>query len=542
MPKNYERLGVMLDMSRNAVMTVEALKQYFVLLKKMGYNSVMLYTEDTYEVEGEPYFGYMRGRYSVSEMQELDEYANGLGIEIIPCIQTLAHLNQALRWGTIPVDCDDIMLTDNERVYQLIDRMFMTLKKCFKSPYVHIGIDEAHMLGRGKHLDIHGYENPFTIIKRHLDAVCEIAKKYDVIPIIWADMYFRPWNDGQYTFMECIKGKKEIPQYVKDAVHPEAIPVYWDYYSSDEQHYEDMIYNHKQLWDDIWFGGAAWGWHGFTPFNEHSIKNSIPAIKACKNNKIKNIFITTWGDDGGECSRLALLPSLLYIAECVKGNTDEEKIKAKFKRLTGVDYDDFMLLDKPNQVDMDTTAWFPPNPVKYMFYSDYMSDFLDATVRDNINSYEYFDNVAKQLYEVAKKSRRYGYLFDAAAKMCEIMKYKYELGKKTREAYTKGDKAELERLAKNDYVAVAKNMRKFALSFEKQWYKENKPQGFDIQDHRIGGMIHRTDACRRRILDYVAGRVDSIPEYEEELLTVYGNQPASIMEYTKYATVNVISH
>ena len=134
MAKKYERLGVMIDMSRYAVMNVKALKEYLVLLKKMGYNSVMLYTEDTYEVEGEPFFGYMRGRYSVAEMKELDEFANNIGVELIPCIQTLAHLNQALRWGTIPVDCIDIMLWDDERVYNLIDKMFSTLKKCFKSP------------------------------------------------------------------------------------------------------------------------------------------------------------------------------------------------------------------------------------------------------------------------------------------------------------------------------------------------------------------------------------------------------------------------
>ena len=100
----------------------------------------------------------------------------------------------------------------------------------------------------------------------------------------------------------------------------------------------------------------------------------------------------------------------------------------------------------------------------------------------------------------------------------------------------------LERLAKNDYVKLARNMKKFSLAFEKQWYKENKPQGFDVQDHRIGGMIHRTDACRRRILDYVAGRVDSIPEYEEKLLPMYDNKATYIERYCQYATVNVISH
>jgi len=91
--KKFDTFGVMIDMSRNAVMSVSGLKRFLALLKKMGYNMVMLYTEDTYEVDGEPYFGYMRGRYTKEEMKELDAFADSIGIRIIPCIQTLAHLN-----------------------------------------------------------------------------------------------------------------------------------------------------------------------------------------------------------------------------------------------------------------------------------------------------------------------------------------------------------------------------------------------------------------------------------------------------------------
>jgi hypothetical protein len=54
---NFKTFGVMLDMSRNAVMKVDALKKYMQIIKKMGYNALFLYCEDTYEVEGEPYFG-----------------------------------------------------------------------------------------------------------------------------------------------------------------------------------------------------------------------------------------------------------------------------------------------------------------------------------------------------------------------------------------------------------------------------------------------------------------------------------------------------
>lgn len=66
---------VMIDNSRNAVMNMTTAKKMIDCLAKMGFNSLMLYTEDTYEVDGHPYFGYLRGRYSKEELKELDAYA-----------------------------------------------------------------------------------------------------------------------------------------------------------------------------------------------------------------------------------------------------------------------------------------------------------------------------------------------------------------------------------------------------------------------------------------------------------------------------------
>ena len=152
----FNTFGVMIDMSRNAVMSIEALKKFLPLLKKMGYNCVMLYTEDTYEIEGEPFFGYMRGKYSVEEMKEIDTFAASLGIEMIPCIQTLGHLGTIKRWSRFRMETNNILLVDDDRTYELIDKMFATLSKCFATRRIHIGMDEAHDLGRGKLLDKNG--------------------------------------------------------------------------------------------------------------------------------------------------------------------------------------------------------------------------------------------------------------------------------------------------------------------------------------------------------------------------------------------------
>ena len=69
----YKRFGVMLDCSRNAVMKVSKLKEFIDSLAKARYNTLELYLEDTYEVEGETYFGYMRGGYTIAEKTEVEE-------------------------------------------------------------------------------------------------------------------------------------------------------------------------------------------------------------------------------------------------------------------------------------------------------------------------------------------------------------------------------------------------------------------------------------------------------------------------------------
>ena len=71
----FKTNGAMVDMSRNVVMNVKTVKLMLRKMALMGQNMFMLYTEDTYEIEGRPYFGHMRGRYTKAEMKELDAYA-----------------------------------------------------------------------------------------------------------------------------------------------------------------------------------------------------------------------------------------------------------------------------------------------------------------------------------------------------------------------------------------------------------------------------------------------------------------------------------
>ena len=94
---DYKHFGVMLDCSRNAVMKPESVKKMIDILSVMGYNCLELYTEDTYELPDEPYFGYMRGRYTQEELRDIDAYARSKNMELMPCIQTLAHFTNLVK-------------------------------------------------------------------------------------------------------------------------------------------------------------------------------------------------------------------------------------------------------------------------------------------------------------------------------------------------------------------------------------------------------------------------------------------------------------
>jgi hypothetical protein len=302
-----------------------------------------------------------------------------------------------------------------------------------------------------------------------------------------------------------------------------------------------MLENHRQFSKKTWFAGGVWGWSGVVPHNEFSIKTMKSAIDACRDMDCRNIFFTLWGDDGGECSHFSQLPSLLYIAELARGNSDEESIKRKFKRIVGIDFDDFMKIDLPNRISDKVKGTV--NPSKYMLYSDTFLGFLDYTVTPGTS--KLYGKYAKELDAVAKKSRAYGYVFKTAAALCRAHSVKYELGVKVRNAYKAGDKNELARLATDDYTDAIRYIKEFYRAFKAQWHKDYKPHGIDVQELRIGGIILRLESCKTRLLDYVNGKIASIDELEEEILQIDNREagvPIYCNQYSFYSSPNVVTH
>lgn len=523
----FRRFGTMLDCSRNAVMNVSSLKKWIDITADMGFNTLMLYTEDTYEVEGHPYFGYMRGRYTQKELKEINDYAAQKGMELIPCIQTLAHFNAIVHWPEYAphVDTDDILLAGDEKVYELIDNIFSSISKCFTSRIINIGMDEAHMIGRGRYYDLHGDADRSQILVDHLCRVAEIGKKYGFTFLMWSDMFFRLATGGDYYKKDapiCEEVKKQIPDNVE--------LIYWDYYSQDKSHYNRMLAAHDRIKEGTWFAGGLWSWRGMAPHNGFSMKATAAALKSCRERGVKDVFLTLWGDDGGECSKFALLPSLFCASKLAKGVTKMSEIKSEFQEKFGIDFQRFMLLDLPGTPGGRTDKIV--NPDKYLLYNDCFTGLLDSTLAGGEG--EQYAKCARRL-SLLKKEEIWGYLFTTAGALCQVLAIKAELGIKTRTVYKERDQKALSALIK-EYKQLSKKLEAFYRAYKEQWFVENKPHGFDIQDIRIGGLMARVKSCTERLQDLHDGKVDVIEELEEAQLDFCGGGTDFAKEHIEYIT------
>ncbi|MBQ0125408.1 MAG: family 20 glycosylhydrolase, partial [Clostridiales bacterium] len=395
------------------------------------------------------------------------------------------------------------------RTYEIIENIFKSLSKEFSSRRVHIGMDEAHKVGLGKYLDIHGYQNRYELLMRHLNKVCDIAKKYGFEPMMWDDMFFRIISRGRYEPVE------SFPPEIQNNVPDNVSLVYWDYYHEEYEDYIKMIESTKKLSEKIWFAGGAWCWGSFTPHNRVSMRRNEQAIKACADSGIRNVILTMWGDNGGECPYYDVLPALMHAAAVAEG-LDEKEMKAKFKKITGDDFDAFKDLDLPNYIlgedkVMNTVAYS-----KNRFYNDPFLGLLDLNVEGADE--KLFAKYRARLAKDAKNSKNFGYVYDVQAKLCSVLEIKFSLGIRTRELYEKGDKEGLKALALTDYTKCIGRVKKFYEAFRVQWYTCNKPFGFEVQDARFGGMILRLENCRRVLIDYADGKIKTIPELDEKQL------------------------
>lgn len=526
-----DRNGVMLDCSRNSVLTMDMIKWYIRFEASLGMNTMMLYTEDTYEVEEYPYFGAYRGRYSSEELHELAVYADQFGIEMIPCIQALAHLKNTLRWEAMAgmQDTDDILMVGESEVYRFVEACIRRATEPFLTKRVHLGMDEAWSLGLGKYLHKNGYHPKSEIMAAHLEQVAQICRKLGLEPMIWSDMYLRmsSQNNDYYDL--------PLDADLSGAVKPPAdvALVYWDYYHTDENFYRQYLRMHSQLSDKVIFAGGGWVWNGVSPNLKGAKDTTEPAMRAVKEAGIREAVCTMWQDDGAETPMGAGLSSIVRFAEHgFAKEVSEEALKGQFEFLTGTSWEACEIL---GEFDRPQGSAFYDNPSKYLLYQDVLIGLFDEQIRNwDVKSYYegLRDRLLKALEEGMKRNctqkncmqilqRGGGYAEEVLSLyvcLADALSVKAPLGRKLHEAYEKKDRQSLAALAEKEIPLAMEKIRVYRDRREALWNRESRIFGFEVLDIRIGGLLARLESAKKRVESWLNGEVDSLPELEEPRL------------------------
>ena len=496
---DVERRGVMLDCARNAVPKKSTLKRFIMLAALFGFNYLELYTEDCFEVKGEPLFGYMRGKYSVEDIREIDAYCKLFAIELIPCIQTLAHLGRIfMHWKEYTEkirDVNDLLLVDEERTYKLIENIIASCRNAFSSKNINIGMDEPFLLGKGKYYRLHGYVPEEDIFLKHLGKVLKICEKYGFTPFLWADVF--------------LQSKTNTEKFPKDPIY-----IFWDYTNTNEKFYSDRFSFFTKNKYNFAFAGALHKWYGFTPQNTYSISILSFQINMAKKYCVNDFLVTLWGDEGAECSIFAVLPAFANAGFLFLNKMPE--LNTVFTSLFGISYDEFLDLDLPNKL-YDGKILKLNNPSKYLFYMDPLYGLEEAESR--LDYPERYIQIANKL----KKNRTghgFSYLFETLYRVSLFLEKKATIAEELYYSYKQKDKEKLKKLKKEILPECIKRLENFYVVYRSQWEKENRGFGFEVQTYRICGLKGRLMEVKRILEEYLEGKRERITELEEERVKI----------------------
>jgi len=508
--RKLKKIFIMLDVSRNAVLKPDTVKKIIRFSALSGINGLMLYTEDTFEIENEPYFGYMRGRYSKKEISELDKYAASFGIEMVPCIQTLAHLQRILKYQTYASvkDTSSVLLCETPQTYQFIEKMLKNAVEPYAGKRIHIGMDEAMDLGRGAYLDKFGYKPAAKLMKSHLDKVMEIIRKLNLEPMMWSDMFFRAASPERKYFDKSINITPEIAETVPDNIKL----VYWDYFHTDTADYDRMIKQHFKLSDiPPVIAPGLHTWNRFYPAYSYAMPRIKSALQTALKYNLTETILTIWGDDGTECDFTSAMPLVKYAADIIFSDENPLPLTEKsIEKFTGFPFSSWQTGEEIDNLPGNTTF---DNISKMLLWEDPLTGLCRKQKKYPLNNH--YAELKKKIENINNCK-----LLTIPWCICDILEIKADLPDILSDAYKKNDLKTLNLLKNKIIPELILKISYLEYEHRSVWFRNNKPFGWDVLQRRYGGLKAVLENLIIRLDDFTSGRVSSIEELEQEHLLI----------------------
>jgi len=184
--------GLMLDVTRGKVPTLEALFALIDGLAAYKYNQLQLYIEHTFRLPSHPAIGAGAGSYTADDMLALDARCRERHIAFVPNLQSFGHQRAVL---SLPeyAHLDEVgwkwtLTPAQEGTYTLLADLYGDFLPNFASEWFNVDCDETWDLGTGQSRAMATDLGQGRLYLKHILRLRELAAKQGRKIMLWADV------------------------------------------------------------------------------------------------------------------------------------------------------------------------------------------------------------------------------------------------------------------------------------------------------------------------------------------------------------------
>lgn len=277
---DFRDRGIMLDVSRGRVPRRATLEALVDLCARLRLNVLMLYVEHTFAFRRHPEIGAGASPLDAETILALDAYAAERGVELVPCLQSLGHMERVLslpryrrlaesdrRWSVSP---------SRPETHAFLAELYDEFLPLFRSKRFNANCDEPFDLGRGQSARIAPKKTPGELFAGHVDALAGLARRHGKQLMIWADFAY--------------KHADQIPR-----LAPDTVLIDW-WYEADFD--ADRIAKLRRHGFEFWVSPGTSAWNCLFPRVANSEANIARWADAGKRHGATGLLNTDWGDFG----------------------------------------------------------------------------------------------------------------------------------------------------------------------------------------------------------------------------------------------------
>ncbi|MCA9298502.1 MAG: family 20 glycosylhydrolase, partial [Phycisphaerales bacterium] len=286
--------GVMLDVSRDRIPTMEELLDLVDRFAALKINHLQLYTEHTFAYAGHEDVWRGWSPMTPDEIRSLDAHCSSKGIELAANQNCFGHLSSWLRHdryahvaethGTWMFDIFErsgpfSLCPTDERSLEFVRGLLDQLLPCFTSRLVNIGCDETFDVGQGRAKAIVERDGRAAVHARFVNQIARDVLERGGVPMFWADIAL------------------SAPE-VMDTLPPELISLAWGY--EPEAPFAEWARVHEEMGRPFWVCPGTSSWRSFTGRTTERTGN-LEAAAGCRG--ADGFLVTDWGDVGHQQTR-----------------------------------------------------------------------------------------------------------------------------------------------------------------------------------------------------------------------------------------------